>query len=270
MVRTLSVLCVAMVVGGLIGQAQDRPRVLIDASRDGGVWWGPQVREFDARKPHQGKALADFLRREGADVEELPRSFQFGTASTQPQVVTSELLAGRALVVRAGVNANYADIRTRVLGTDYPAGEIGAYRNYVGGGGKLLLLSDHLWPKQTDALAESFGIRLAGVSTGENRIERFVAHPITRNVGRLNYLVGSGLVGAPTAGVTILGFLSPRTYLDLDRDNARGGDEPVAAGVMGVMEFGKGVIVFMGDVNTLQTVPQPLTRNIYEFLVARK
>jgi hypothetical protein len=34
------------------------------------------------------------------------------------------------------------------------------------------------------------------------------------------------------------------------------------AGAVGVLEFGKGVIVFMGDVNTRQAVPQALTRNI--------
>jgi hypothetical protein len=270
MVRTLSVICVVAVVGGFIGQGRERPRILIDASRDGGVWWAPQVGDFDPRKPHQGKALADFLRREGADVEELPRTLHFGSATAPAQVITAELLAPRDLVIRAGVNANYTDIRMRVLGADFPAGEIGAYREYVGGGGRLLLMSDHLWPKQADPLAESFGIRLAGVSAGENRIVRFVAHPITRNVGSVNYRVGSGLVGAPPAGATVLGFLSPRTYLDLDRDNARDADEPAAAGVLGVLEFGKGVVVFIGDVNTLQTVPQPLTRNIYEFLIDRK
>jgi len=266
-VRTLSVLCLAAVLGALAAQAQDRPRILIDASRDGGVWWAPQVRDFDARRPHQGKALADFLKRQGADVEELPRTFQFGRAATRSEVVTAELLSGRDLVVRAGVNANYTDIRMRVLGADYPAGEIGAYRDYVGGGGRLLLLSDHLWPNQTDAVAESFGIRLAGISTGENRIDRFVTHPITRNVTSMPYRVGSGLVGTALPGMTVLGFLSPRTYLDLDRNNARDPGEPAAAGVLGVVEFGKGLVVFMGDLNTLQTVPQPLTRNIYEFLV---
>jgi hypothetical protein len=270
MVRPLSVFFLAALLGGLTGQAQDRPRILIDASRDGGVWWSPQVQNFDARKPHQGKALADFLKSQRADVEELPRSFQFGRASTQSQVVTAELLAGRDLVVRAGVNADYTDIRMRVLGSEYPAGEVGAYRDYVRRGGRLLLLSDHLWPNQTDAVAESFGIRLAGMSSGENRIDRFVAHPITRNVKSMNYGVGSGLVGTAPTGMTVLGFLSPRTYLDLDRDNGRDASEPAAAGVLGVVEFGKGIVVFMGDVNTLQTVPQPLTRNIYEFLVGSR
>jgi hypothetical protein len=268
--RTLLMLSVAAILCALPGQAQQRLRILIDASRDGGGWWFPQAADFDSRKPHQGKALADFLRSQAAEVEELPRTIQFGRATRSSQVVTAELLAGRDLVIRAGVYGNYADIRMRVLGTDFPAGEIGAYRDYVAAGGRLLLLADYLRPKETDALAESFGIRFAGMSAGENRIDRFVSHPITRNVPRMPYLVGSGLVGAPTNGMTVLGFLSTGTYLDLDNDMARDADEPRGAGALGVLEFGKGVIVFMGDVNTLQAVPQPLTRNIYEFLIDQK
>jgi hypothetical protein len=39
---------------------------------------------------------------------------------------------------------------------------------------------------------------------------------------------------------------------------------------LGVLEFGRGVVVFLGDVNTLQRVPQPLTDNIYDFLVSSR
>ena len=140
--RALLMLCVAAVLCGLSAQGRERPRILVDASRDGGAWWAPQSREFDSRKPHQGKALVDFLTRQGADVEELPRSAQLGSTIGRPQAVSAELLAGRDLVIRSGVYGNYTDIRMRVLGTDYPAGEIGAYRDYVGAGGKLLLLAD--------------------------------------------------------------------------------------------------------------------------------
>ena len=39
------------------------PRILVDASRDGGVWWFPQWEQqggFDFTLPHQGKELADY------------------------------------------------------------------------------------------------------------------------------------------------------------------------------------------------------------------
>ena len=234
---------------------------MIDASKDGGTWWAPQYQEgFNARAPHQGKALADFLRRKGADVEELP---------TRTVETTSEQLEGRDLVIRAGVGGN-SDVRVSVLGAEYPGGEIGAYRDYVAAGGKLLLLSEYKRPGQVDGLAEAFGIRLAGMSAGDNRIDRFVPHPLTRNVKDVPYLVGSGIAGAASEKLLLLGFLSKRTYLDMNGDRRQNPGEPEGAAVLGVLEFGRGVVVFLGDVNTLQRVPQPLTGNIYDFLVSSR
>src|SRR5690349_15691468 len=40
-------------------------QVLVDASRDGGDWWFPQGTTVDPNAPHQGKALADYLRSQG-------------------------------------------------------------------------------------------------------------------------------------------------------------------------------------------------------------
>jgi hypothetical protein len=42
-------------------------------------------------------------------------------------------------------------------------------------------------PNERNSLAESFGVQLTGISRGEYLVERFVPHPITRNVGPLNY-----------------------------------------------------------------------------------
>lgn len=55
------------------GAADSRMRVLVDASKDGGVWWFPQADSFDPGEGHQGKALADHLRRLGYEVTELGR-----------------------------------------------------------------------------------------------------------------------------------------------------------------------------------------------------
>src|SRR6187549_3774745 len=48
--------------------------ILVDASKDGGVWWFPQGQAgFSATNPHQGSALADYFRNLGYQVDELPR-----------------------------------------------------------------------------------------------------------------------------------------------------------------------------------------------------
>ena len=51
--------------------AAGQVRVLIDASVDRGVWWGPQTSNYDPNLPHQGKPLADYLRSQGMTVTEL-------------------------------------------------------------------------------------------------------------------------------------------------------------------------------------------------------
>ena len=245
------------------GYAQRPVRILIDASSDGGTWWFPQGRtnEFLASKPHQGKALADYLRRKGADVEERPALRGIGQSIAEDRnlrrarMTTLEMLTGRDLVVRAGNSATLPE-------------EIAAYKEFVAGGGKLLLMSEYIRPPGRDLLAESFGIRFMGISRGENVIDRFVPHAITKNVRSVSYRVGSGVV-AKGDNVTILGFLSRDTYLDIDSNEAKGPEEPVAAGVLGILTYGKGLVVFLGDTNTLQPVPQPLTNNIFNFLLGR-
>ena len=64
----------------------------MDGSHDGGVWWFPQSGPFVADSPHQGKALAEYLRSKGYAVDELGRG----------AVVDAARLAGYSKVVRAG------------------------------------------------------------------------------------------------------------------------------------------------------------------------
>jgi hypothetical protein len=242
------------------GDAQRRPNILVDAAGDasggGGLWWSPQYPDFVPSKHHQGKALADYWRRKGADVEELPG--------------TPEQLSGHDMVVL---------VRGR-LSTPAPEQEIAAYREYVASGGKLLLLSDFLMPNEGNSLAESFGVQLTGISRGENLVERFVPHPITRNVGPFNYGRvrpfdkrgggGSGVTSVTGDNVTLLAHLSQRTYLDLNFNQLQDAEEPAGAAVLGVIEHGLGVVVFVADSDTMLTVPQPLTENIYDFLMSYK
>src|SRR3954453_17646048 len=48
--------------------------ILVDASKDGGTWWFPQAPPFFSDlADHQGKAIADYLRSVGYQIDELPR-----------------------------------------------------------------------------------------------------------------------------------------------------------------------------------------------------
>ena len=127
------------------------PRVLIDASRDGGLWWYPQPLpsgEFDPLQYHQGTPLANYLRSRGMLVDELPR----------PYGITYTLLRPYDLVVRAG----------KYHLASYGIDEIAAYSRYVSEGGQLVLVSDYTWDEGglPDNLAEHFGLYLEGSEYG--------------------------------------------------------------------------------------------------------
>jgi hypothetical protein len=222
-------------------------RILVDASRDGGGWWFPQKGPFAAGSPHQGKALADYLRAQGHTVTELPR----------PTVVTAELLAGADVVIRAGGSGAYTET------------EIDAYDRWVKAGGRLLLLSDH---HPSDALAERFGLKFQGIalahgSPTKTTIARFAPHPLTHGVQALPFAGGSGLTAYPP-GATVVGWLARDNFLDLNDNHAKDAGEPEAPPVLGAMSFGKGRIVFCGDTNLWEAVPQPLVRNTLAYLAA--
>jgi hypothetical protein len=222
-----------------------RHRVLVDASRDGGGWWFPQASDFHAGQPHQGKALAEYLRSHGHTVTELPR----------PTTVTAELLAGADLVIRVGGTGGYTD------------GEIAAYDHWLKAGGRLLLLSDH---HPHDGLAEHLGLRFESVALAHGsptatRLATFATHPLTHNVQPLGYLGGSGLTAHPPAA-TVLGWLARDNYLDLNDNKKQDPGEPVAPAALGVMPFGQGRVVFCGDENLWEEVPQPLVKNTLAYL----
>lgn len=224
------------------GSDAGKPRVLVDASRDGGVWWFPQGNPgvpFSSTDGHQGQGLAETLRSLGLVVEELPRPF----------AITESLLAPYDIVIRANG-----------FGT-YSPSEVSEYREYVERGGNLLLLADHMKFAPPDGVARAFGLDFQGVTRGENIMYTIAPHPITKDVGALYYWVGSGIVSHPAAA-TILGRLSEASFLDLDKDEARSPTEPTAPAVLGVMSYGAGRIVFCGDVNLWEQSPQPLLDNV--------
>jgi hypothetical protein len=142
--------------------------ILIEASRDGGVWWFPQSGGFDAAADHQGKKFADLLRQQGYRVDEMPRNV----------VITDDVLKNYAVIIRTD-------------GTHYSAAEIQSYHKKLNDGVTLLLLADHHKFERTDQLAESLDIKFSGVVEG--RISTSDSNPFTNNVGNLNYMVGSAI-----------------------------------------------------------------------------
>ena len=217
--------------------------VLIDSSRDGGLWWFPQAGPFDPDAPHQGKAFADYLRSTGYAVTELPRPFE----------ITTELLEQYSVVVRAGEFGSYTNP------------ELDAYRAYVSSGGKLLLLHDS---HHFDLLGPVFGLQFAGTTRGNMTVALAEPHPVTYGVPPFTYEVGSGLILVP-ASALILGHMAAGGFLDLNDNEALDEGEPPSPPVMGLMSFGQGRIVFAGDTNFLLSVPKPLTANILAWLTGQ-
>jgi hypothetical protein len=222
-----------------------RLRILVDASRDGGAWWFPQVAPFSAESGHQGQPLADHMRALGYVVDELPRPF----------VITEALLERYDVVVRAGEFGTYRET------------ELIAFQRYVERGGKLLLIADHMRYAPPDDVARVFGIEFAGITRGANILDTFEDHAITDGVEPLFYIAGSGIVAYPPAA-RIIGWLSAGSYLDLNKNELREPDEPSAPAVLGILSLGSGRIVFCGDVNMWEMIPQPLVANTLEWLTA--
>jgi len=218
--------------------------ILIDSSRDGGVWWSPQIAPFDPNSNHQGKALADYFKALGYSTNELPR----------PTTITLNLLRQYDIVIRF------------VQTEDYTENEISAYSNYVNEGGKLLLVSDHSAHLRNDSVAAIFGLSFAGSSRGDNLMNKFEQHSITDGVSSVFYNAGSGITEYPYYA-TIIGYLSDNTYLDLNNNKQHDINEPTGSPALGIMEFGQGKIVFVGDGNMWLTVPQPITVNTINYLL---
>jgi hypothetical protein len=162
--------------------------VLIDATRDGGVWWFPQSEQFIDYLPHQGKALADDLRSRGYLVEELGRN----------QTISDSILRRFRYVIRAGIYGAYN------------LAELDAYGAFLGREGtSLLLIAHYMYPGMRDRLAEMVGTPMSGVYQGTLYPEG--SHPIVVGLDNLRYGPGAGLVGASTSSVEVLGRLQDGT-----------------------------------------------------------
>ena len=159
--------------------------ILVDASKDGGVWWSPQSQTgVDPNNHHQGKALADYLRNLGYRVDELaPRT-----------IITSALLDRYACVIRANAFFNYT------------TSELDAYTNFLSRNTVLLLLSDHLQNTVNDRLSQQLGLNFEGSYWGP--VTSFEAHAITNNTSSFAFLAGSVIKTWDANRIKVLGTLN--------------------------------------------------------------
>ena len=106
----------------------------------------------------------------------------------------------------------------------------------------LVLLGEFLPDGRRDVLADSLGIPLTGNVT--NAITTFTPRPLTTGVVTVPFLAGSYLAGGANSA------------------NSDAGRLPTGEGVMGVLAKGDAKVFFIGDVNGIQLLPQPLVQNL--------
>lgn len=213
--------------------AESGKAILIDASHDGGTWWYPQSEQtgFSSANYHQGKNFADYLRSLGYRVDELPR----GT------LITNDILNKYVNVIRAVGFGSYSE------------NEIGAYQSFLNRSSSLLLINDHLSNSVNDPISVQLGLLFTGAYQGS--ITSFATHPVTSGVSSFPFMVGSVINGPVPSNVTILGSLQ----VMVDGKN-------ISAGVMGTVDNPNSRIFFIGDINGIETVQQPFTANLVNWL----
>ena len=220
-------------------------RIVIDASHDGGVWWYPQSEKtgFNSGKDHQGKVFADLLREKGFKVDELGRG----------EELKEEHFMGYYIIIR--VNGFQP----------YTQNELDVYSKLIKRGMNLVFFTDHKRYDPKDELGDLLGIEFKGIARGT--ISKFNSHIITQNITSLDYIAGSVLINADqNPNIQILGWLGENDYADLNLNGIKDDGEPVASPVMGILNYPKSMIFFIGDANGLQIMPQPFINNLIDWM----
>ena len=220
-------------------------KIIIDASHDGGVWWYPQYEDtgFDPNSAHQGQAFANILREKGFEVDELGRSAE----------LTEEMFSGYYIVIRAGGFEPYS------------ANEINVYTQLLCQGMNMVFMTDHKCYVQGDAVENLLGLEFSAVASGS--ITKLKTHLITENMSSLDYGAGSVLINAArNPDIEVLGWLGEDDYADMNCNGVKDNNEPSAPPVMGILNYPKGHIFFIGDVNGLEFMPQPFIDNLIEWM----
>lgn len=220
-------------------------KILIDASHDGGVWWFPQWEGtgFDPNTAHQGQLFASKLREKGFEVSELGRGKE----------LTDEMFFGSYIIIRVGGFEPYTKK------------ELGVYSRLLDRGMNLVFFTDHKKNDPTDELGDLLGLNFKGVASGE--IVKFTDHPITADLTSIPYIAGSVLTNLnEQPAIEILGWLNSDAYADLNFNGVQDTSEPVGPPVMGVLNYSKSKIFFIGDSNGIEIQPQPFIDNLITWM----
>ncbi len=220
--------------------------ILVDASKDGGVWWFPQGanNDFSETAEHQGQALADYLRSLGFHVDELGRG----------AVITDQLLEKYSRIIRAAPFFDYSN------------DEINAYKNFLKRPGAILLLQDHLSYSTNDQLSEFLGVKFRGAVNGA--ITNFTPHEITAGAADLSFIAGAVVTNAENnPNIVVLGSLDMNSYTVLNNSDPFNSPNVSSVPVMGLVKnFPNTRIFFLGEENAIESGPQPLTQNLVNWL----
>ena len=220
-------------------------KILIDASHDGGVWWFPQYEAtgFNSDQPHQGQAFADMLRDRGFEVTELGRGVE----------LTEEMFFGHYVVIRAGGFQAYTEK------------EIDVYAKLINRGMNMVFFTDHKKYDPVDELGDLLGLNFEGIAYGT--ITTLVAHEITANISSIDYVAGSVITNADqNPNIGILGSLGAEDFADLNFNGTKDANEPTASPVMGILNYPKSRIFFIGDMNGIEIQPQPFIDNLIHWM----
>jgi hypothetical protein len=220
-------------------------KILIDASHDGGVWWYPQslVTGFNSDKWHQGQSFANLLREKGFEVDELGRGAE----------LTEEMFFGCYIVIRAnGFQA-------------YTSKELKVYTRLIDRGMNMVFFTDHKKNDPVDELGDHLGLKFEGIANGI--VTTFTPHVITKNISSIDYIAGSVLTSSSkNPDIKVLGWLRDDDYADLNFNGVKDDNEPSAPPVMGILNYPKSHIFFIGDMNGLEVMPQPFIDNLIQWM----
>ncbi|MCJ7449516.1 MAG: hypothetical protein MUO72_17710 [Bacteroidales bacterium] len=220
-------------------------KILIDASHDGGVWWYPQspATGFNPDKWHQGQSFANLLREKGFEVDELGRGAE----------LTEEMFFGYSIVIRANGFQAYA------------AKELKIYTKLVDRGMNMVFFTDHKKNDPVDELGDHLGLKFEGIANGI--VTSFKSHMITKNISSIDYIAGSVLTSSnQNPDIEVLGWLREDDYADLNFNGVKDDNEPSAPPVMGILNYPKSHIFFIGDMNGLEVMPQPFIDNLIKWM----
>lgn len=200
--------------------------ILINASKGGGVWWYPQYPDYNPNLPHQGKSTVDSLKSYEFSVYEIGRG----------EFVDMNDYHVSGLLIIPGSYRTFSDI------------EIQQILDFLNSGGNLLILVDHN-PK--NSLTHALNLDFQPINFGGATVE-YESHPISEGLEPNMFLVGVSAITNSEEGINVIARLEKSVFIDTNGNNSPDPGEISNPIFMGTKTFGKGRIVFCGDINLWQ------------------